>query len=421
MHKLLLIIFIIFSNSFFAQDSIVFNRKVVTGKIIDYSPAGVLIRDNQGEIKYYIYFYKRLTFSDTLAVYSRYPSQFKKRVVIDTVFLKNGNTRLFTKLHLKGTRGIINDDELMFSYPISGSDFFVVKKADILRITDNRNRISSNAKTKFTVSNNDTNKRHIVFLNSGVVFKTDFCYFKRRKLFFEDDFIAPKLSIPKNEIEKVIFSDSIISYIDTVNTNKHKVHPPARYIKHAEFYPYWTKKNYAGINLTNFLMCDLNVSYYRSLFRNTIDVGIGINIPIISTSREISNLSALNNQYYKFTKNYEWILSTEYYIFHSQFYRNLSFGLVYRHTNFNYTYVDNSSGYFKNDNYKIIENRTNRNANALFLTSGLFIPIKKRFFFKANLGVGWEEYNDPYQLQKGNELYGSSLAAYTNFMAGFKF
>jgi hypothetical protein len=86
MYKLLLIIFIIFNNSFFAQDSIVFNRKVVTGKIIDYSPAGVLIRDNQGEIKYYIYFYKRLTFSDTLVVYSRYPSQFKKRVVIDTVF-----------------------------------------------------------------------------------------------------------------------------------------------------------------------------------------------------------------------------------------------------------------------------------------------------------------------------------------------
>ncbi|MBK6985092.1 MAG: hypothetical protein IPH32_10220 [Bacteroidetes bacterium] len=95
MYKLLLIIFIIFS--FFAQDSIVFNGKVVTGKIIDYSPAGVLIRDNQGETKYYIYFYKRLTFSDTLVVYSRYPSQFKKRVVIDTVFFKN----LFTKLHLK--------------------------------------------------------------------------------------------------------------------------------------------------------------------------------------------------------------------------------------------------------------------------------------------------------------------------------
>lgn len=422
MAKLLLIILLVVFGKLSAQDSVVYKLKILTGKIIDYSPVGALLRDDKGEVHYCINNYKRLTFSDTLVVFSRYSFPFKKRIIIDTLFLENGNEVLFTKSHKNGTRGIIlKEDELLFSYPSRGDDYFVIKQSDIQRITYYRERILLSGKARYLISHNDSSQSEIVYLKNGTFFKTDFAYIKHGKLFLEDDIVESSLRIPKKQLEKIIYADSLTTYFDSSSSDMPKVYLGTKDVKHAKFYPYWMKKNYVGINITNFLMCDLNISYYRAVLKNKVDIGVGINFPIYSTSQEISNLSALNNQYYKFTKNYEFVLSTEYYLCHSDFFKNLSIGLVYRHTNYNYTYVDNSDGYYKNDKYDFIENRTDRIANSGFVTMGCFIPVRKRFFFKANLGLGWEEYNDPYQIQKGNERKGSSIAAYANFMAGIKF
>ncbi|MES2514449.1 MAG: hypothetical protein V4580_09900 [Bacteroidota bacterium] len=422
MNKLLLIALLVVCCNLSAQDSVVYKRISFVGKIVDYSAVGALIRESSGNIRYCIGFYKRLVFSDSLIVFTRYSSPYKKRVVVDSIFFKNGTLAFFTKSHKNGAHGInLASDELLFSYPARGSDYFIVKEQDVLRITNYNERISPSGNSKVLISKNDSSRKEIVFLKNGIVFKTDFAYFKGRKLFLEDNDLASSLSISKRQLEKIIYPDSLISYFDTSRSRQPKIHPPLNQIKHSKYYPYWASKNFVGINLTNFLMCDLNISYYRSIFKNRIDLGVGANFPIYSTSMEISNLSAFNNQYYKFTKNYEFVVSAEYYLFHSPFFRNLSVGLVYRHTNYNYTYVDNSDGYYKNDHYDFIENRVDKRINAGFATVGYFIPVRKRFFFKANIGLGWEQYNDPYQMKKGQELNGSFVAAYTNFMAGFKF
>lgn len=421
MYKILFIL-LFYSCICFAQDSVVYKRKIIIGKIVDYSPMGVLVRDSNKGISYYHRNYKRLVFSDTLVVLNRIAFPFERKVDMDTIFLKNGEIKLFTKSYVKGARGTIKEDELLFSSPSHGSDYFVVNKFDIQRITNYYATIISSGRTKYFISDNNPKQSHVVYLKNGIVFKTDFCYFKRALLAFEDpDISRSTLYILRRDLEKIIYADSTTVYLDTIKSGKNKKHPPINQIKHSKFYPYWTKKNYIGINITNFFMCDFNLSYYRSILKNKFDIGLGVNIPIVSTSHYISNLSYYNNQYYNFNKNYEFVLSAEYYVFHSEFFKNMSFGLVYRHTNFNYTYVDNSSGYYKNDNYRFIENRSERIANACFTTFGYLIPVRKCFFFKVNLGVGWEQYDDPYQLYKGQELKGSFLAAYTNFMAGFKF
>lgn len=422
MKKVLLLI-LFYSSTLLAQDSIVYRNKIVLGKIIDYSPNGILIKNSENNIISYRENCIRMAFGDSLVVYTRNGFPFKHAPIADTVFLKDGTYKLFIKLFKKEDTPSLSNDEYLLYYPIKhhGGDRTKIKISDIIKITNRQNIMRLNDNRTHILSKNKPNSYHTVYLKNGIVFKTDYCYFNRNKLAIADETISNQpFGVRKKDLGKIVFTDTSVIYFDTLIDQIVKKYPQNKYIESSKFYPYWSKKNFIGINLTNFIMSDLNISYYRNIFKNKADVGFGVNIPLASNP-EVSNFSAYNNQYFNFKKNIECVISAEYYPNASEFSRKLSFGLVYRYTNFNYTFVDNSDGLYKDDRYKFIENRTNKSVNSFFVTAGWFLTIRKAFFFKTNLGPGVEVYQDPYQLYKGEEIKKISPALYTNFMIGIKF
>lgn len=420
MKKVLLLI-LFYSSTLFAQDSIVYKNKIVLGKIIDYSPEGILLKTSENHIKSYRDNCIRMTFGDSLAIYNHERFLVENPLITDTVFLKTGKYKLFKRIFSKIEKPTLNDDEVLLYYPVHGSDYYKIKKSEITSITNHQVSSPLNGKRKHIISKNKPNSLHTIYLKNGVVFKTDFCYFNFNKLAIDDETISKvAFGIRKRDLGKIVYSDTTVVYFDTVVDKIAKKYPPTKFIRSSKFYPYWSKKNFVGINLTNFIMSDLNISYYRNIFKNKADIGLGINIPLASNP-EVSNFSAYNNQYFNFKKNIECVISAEYYPNASEFSRKLSIGLVYRYTNFNYTFVDNSDGLYKDDRYRFIENRTNKSVNSFFVTYGWFFTIRKAFFFKTNLGAGVEVYNTPYQVVKGREINAISPAAYTNIMLGMKF